>query len=281
MSTEKEQTEEPPPVAAVPRTSWVTDRLTGQDVARVAAIARHYGRRADRHLAARRGHGRVAGPTKIRETRVPKGTVGVLFPRHLPLCLGGDDVLRARLGEAGPPAGVWGGAADDGAAGTSLGNAGGFVCFTGPTATGCDVAERAARRLVQATAALRPSGYYASDHGSLVSPARHATVGAQGGDACVQGASVLTGRRALPRVGPLFHAPPVQQGVTPAGLLHTGAINVNVNDRATEAGMGGMDGSRLGRRPGAEGIRKYTENRTVVPHRTDSRPAPCRRPGVR
>ncbi|MEV6201899.1 hypothetical protein AB0M64_18260 [Streptomyces sp. NPDC051771] len=212
MSTEKEQTTEPPPpVAAAPRPSRVTDRLTGQDVARVVAVARHYGRRADRHLAARRGRRRVGGPARVREARVPRGTVGAPFPRNHPLCLGGGDVLQARLDEAEPPAGVRHGAADDGAAGTSLGNAGDFVCFTRPAVTGRDVAERAARRLVGSSLELgcsqrpvvraevydlfrdrlvretkaprpgRPCDSYASDHGSLVSPARLATVGAQAG----------------------------------------------------------------------------------------------------
>lgn len=212
MSTEKEQTTEPPPpVAAAPRPSWMTDRPTGQDVARFAAVARPYGRRADRHPAARRGRRRVAGPTKAREARVPKGTVDTLFPRNLPLCLGGGDVLRARLDEAEPPAGVRRGAADDGAADTSPGNAGDFVRFTRPAVTGRDVAERAARRLVGSSLELgcgqrlvvraevhdlfrdrlvraseaprpgRPCDSCASDHGSPVSPARLDTVGPQTG----------------------------------------------------------------------------------------------------
>lgn len=51
------------------------------------------------------------------------------------------------------------------------------------------------------------------------------------------------------------------------------AGSVNINDGAAaaagsiEAGMGGMGDSGLGRRHGAEGIRKYTESQTVATQR--------------
>ncbi|MGX1673537.1 aldehyde dehydrogenase family protein [Streptomyces sp. NPDC055400] len=51
------------------------------------------------------------------------------------------------------------------------------------------------------------------------------------------------------------------------------AGTVNINDGAAaaagsvEAGMGGMGDSGLGRRHGAEGIRKYTESRTIATQR--------------
>jgi succinate-semialdehyde dehydrogenase/glutarate-semialdehyde dehydrogenase len=51
------------------------------------------------------------------------------------------------------------------------------------------------------------------------------------------------------------------------------AGSVNINDGASlaagtiEAGMGGMGDSGLGRRHGAEGIRKYTESQTIAASR--------------
>ncbi|MDI3408126.1 succinic semialdehyde dehydrogenase [Streptomyces cavernicola] len=144
-----------------------------QEVAQVAAIARHYARCAPRHLAARRVRGMVPGLTKVREERVPKGVVGVISPWNYPLYLGVGDALpallagnavvskadeqtaltllwtRALMAEAGLPADLWRIVTGPGpVVGTALVDAVDFVCFTGSTATGRTVAERAARRLV-------------------------------------------------------------------------------------------------------------------------------------
>ncbi|MFF4170720.1 succinic semialdehyde dehydrogenase [Streptomyces sp. NPDC001744] len=144
-----------------------------QEVAQVATLARHYARRAARYLSPRRVRGMVPGLTRVRETRVPKGVVGVVSPWNYPLYLGVGDVLpallagnavvskadeqtaltvlwtRALLDEAGLPPGVWRVVAGDGAVvGTALVDSVDFVCFTGSTATGRGVAERAARRLI-------------------------------------------------------------------------------------------------------------------------------------
>ncbi|MFE6889086.1 succinic semialdehyde dehydrogenase [Streptomyces sp. NPDC057694] len=379
------------------------------EVAQVAAIARHYARRARHYLAPRRVRGMVPGLTKVSEVRVPKGVVGIVSPWNYPLYLGVGDVLPALLAgnavvskadeqtpltllwtrdlmaEAGLPAGLWQVVAGPGAeVGTALTDAVDFVCFTGSTATGRTVAERAARRLVGAslelggknplivradadlaaaaagtvTAAFTNTGQmcihvervyvheqvhdafrtelvratqalrlgaaydYAADIGSLTSTARLAAVAAHVDEAVAKGASVLTGGRARPDIGPLFYEPTVLEGVThemavcgqetfgpvlslyavgsdseAVGLANQGnyglsasiwskdtreagrmaarirAGSVNINDGAAaaagsiEAGMGGMGDSGLGRRHGAEGIRKYTETQTIATQR--------------
>ncbi|WP_329567122.1 succinic semialdehyde dehydrogenase [Streptomyces sp. NBC_01361] len=380
-----------------------------QEVAQVAAIARHYARRARHYLAPHHVRGMVPGLTKVREVRVPKGVVGVISPWNYPLYLGVGDVLpalmagnaviskadsqtaltmlwtRALMAEAGLPTGLWQIVAGPGAVvGTALVDAVDFVCFTGSTATGRTVAERAARRLVgaslelggknplivredadvaaaaagtvvaafantgqmcihiervyvhekvyeafrtelvRATLALRlgRSYDYSVDIGSLTSAAQLAAVEAHVDGAVAEGATVLAGGRARPDIGPLFYEPTVLEGVTPemavcdeetfgpvlslyvygadseaVGLANQGtyglsasiwskdsreagrmavrirAGSVNINDGAAaaagsiEAGMGGMGDSGLGRRHGAEGIRKYTESQTVATQR--------------
>ncbi|MGW6054229.1 succinic semialdehyde dehydrogenase [Streptomyces sp. NPDC055189] len=144
-----------------------------QEVAQVAAIARHYARRAARYLAPRRVRGMVPGLTKVNEVRVPKGVVGIISPWNYPLYLGVGDVLpallagnavvskadsqtaltllwtRALLHEAGLPADLWQIVVGDGqVVGTAVTDAADFVSFTGSTTTGRTVAQRAAQRLV-------------------------------------------------------------------------------------------------------------------------------------
>ncbi|WP_338702596.1 succinic semialdehyde dehydrogenase [Streptomyces sp. Q6] len=150
-----------------------------QEVAQVATIARHYARRARHYLAPRRVRGMVPGLTRVQEVRVPKGVVGVISPWNYPLYLGVGDVLpallagnavvskadsqtaltllwtRALMAEAGLPAQLWQIVTGSGAVvGTALVDSVDFVCFTGSTATGRAVAERAARRLVGASLEL-------------------------------------------------------------------------------------------------------------------------------
>ncbi|MFB7993335.1 succinic semialdehyde dehydrogenase [Streptomyces sp. NPDC056002] len=380
-----------------------------QEVAQVAAIARHYARRARHYLAPHHVRGMVPGLTKVKEVRVPKGVVGVISPWNYPLYLGVGDVLpallagnaviskadsqtaltmlwtRALMAEAGLPADLWQIVAGPGAVvGTALVDAVDFVCFTGSTATGRTVAERAAKRLVGASlelggknplivredadvpsaaagtvvAAFANTGQmcihiervyvhekvydafraelvratqaltlgrsydYSADIGSLTSAAQLAAVEAHVDGAVAKGATVLAGGRARPDIGPLFYEPTVLEGVTSemavcdeetfgpvlslyaygadneaVGLANQGtyglsasiwskdsreagrmaarirAGSVNINDGAAaaagsiEAGMGGMGESGLGRRHGAEGIRKYTENQTIATQR--------------
>jgi succinate-semialdehyde dehydrogenase/glutarate-semialdehyde dehydrogenase len=56
-----------------------------------------------------------------------------------------------------------------------------------------------------------------------------------------------------------------------AGGIRAGSVNINDGAAAAagsvEAGMGGMGDSGLGRRHGAEGIRKYTESQTIATQR--------------
>ncbi|RFU83991.1 succinate-semialdehyde dehydrogenase (NADP(+)) [Streptomyces triticagri] len=380
-----------------------------QEVAQVAALARHYARRAPHYLADRRVRGMVPGLTKTREVRVPKGVVGVISPWNYPLYLGVGDVLPALLAgnavvsgadpqtvltllwtrdlliEAGLEGGLWRIVTGPGpVVGTALVDSVDYVCFTGSTATGRTVAERAARRLVGASlelggknpllvredadiaaaatgtaaAAFANAGQmcihiervlvhekvydafrealvreteklrlgtsydYTPDLGSLTSAARLATVRAHVDDAVAQGAKVLTGGRTRPDIGPLCYEPTVLEGVTDrmavcrdetfgpvvslysygtddeaVALANQGSYglsasiwskdtreaarmarriragSVNINDGAAaaagsiEAGMGGMGDSGLGRRHGAEGIRKYTETQTVATQR--------------
>lgn len=380
-----------------------------QEVAQVAAIARHYARRARHYLAPHHVRGMVPGLTKVKEVRVPKGLVGVISPWNYPLYLGVGDVLpallagnavvskadaqtaltmlwtRALMAEAGLPADLWQIVAGPGAVvGTALVDAVDFVCFTGSTATGRTVAERAARRLVgvslelggknplivredadiaaaaagtvaaafantgqmcihierayvhekvydafrtelvRATRALRlgHSYDYAVDIGPLTSTTQLAAVEAHVDGAVAKGATVLVGGRARPDIGPLCYEPTVLEDVTRemavfgdetfgpvlslyaygtdgeavdlanqgtyglsasiwskdtreagrmAGRIRAGAVNVNDGAAAAagsiEAGMGGMGDSGLGRRHGAEGIRKYTESQTVATQR--------------
>ncbi|MGW4386483.1 succinic semialdehyde dehydrogenase [Streptomyces sp. NPDC004685] len=380
-----------------------------QEVAQVAAIARHYARRARHYLAPHHVRGMVPGLTKVKEVRVPEGVVGVISPWNYPLYLGVGDVLpallagnaviskadsqtaltmlwtRALMAEAGLPADLWQIVAGTGAVvGTALVDAVDFVCFTGSTATGRTVAERAAKRLVgvslelggknplivredadvaaaaagtvvaafantgqmcihiervyvhekvydafraelvRATQALKlgRSYDYSADIGSLTSAAQLAAVEAHVEGAVAKGATVLAGGRARPDIGPLFYEPTVLEGVTPemavcdeetfgpvlslyaygadseaVGLANQGTYglsasiwskdsreagrmaarirsgSVNINDGAAaaagsiEAGMGGMGDSGLGRRHGAEGIRKYTESQTIATQR--------------
>ncbi|MFJ4378154.1 succinic semialdehyde dehydrogenase [Streptomyces albidoflavus] len=380
-----------------------------QEVAQVAALARHYARRGARYLAPRRVRGMIPGLTRIEQRRVPRGVVGVVSPWNYPLYLGVGDVLpallagngvvskadpqaaltmlwtRSLLHEAGLPDQLWRIVTGDGpVVGTALTDSVDFVCFTGSTTTGRTVAERAARRLtgvslelggknplivredadlpaaaagtavaafantgqmcihvervyvqekvyeafrdelVRVTASLRlgTSYDYEADLGSLVSPAQLAAVRAHVEDAVAKGATVLTGGRTRPDIGPLFHEPTVLEGVTPdmdvhaqetfgpvvslyayatdeealalanegsyglsasiwskdtrqaarmAGLIRAGSVNVNDGAAAAagsvEAEMGGMGDSGLGRRHGAEGIRKYTQAQTVAVQR--------------
>ncbi|QUQ64314.1 succinic semialdehyde dehydrogenase [Kutzneria sp. CA-103260] len=150
-----------------------------QEVAQVAAIARHYARRARRYLATRHVRGMVPGLTKVKETRVPKGVVGIVSPWNYPLYLGVGDVLpallagnavvskadsqtaltmlwtRALVAEAGLPPDLWQIVTGSGSVvGTALVDAVDFVGFTGSTATGRTVAARAAGRLVGASLEL-------------------------------------------------------------------------------------------------------------------------------
>lgn len=144
-----------------------------EEVVDVALNARHYARTARRDLAPARRAGLVPVLSQVRELRHPKGVVGIVSPWNYPLTLAVSDALpafvagnavvhkpdtqtaltaawvRALAVEAGLPAAVWQVVLGDGQTiGRAVVDGGDFVCFTGSTAVGREVAERCGRRLV-------------------------------------------------------------------------------------------------------------------------------------
>ncbi len=153
-----------------------TGKTRGQafeEVFQAATATRYAALAARRTLSPKR---RRAGIPVVMSTGVryePKGIVGVITPWNYPLSLAvmdiapalasgngvvqkADDqaalsVLLARRAfvDAGVPAALWGVVAGPGAEiGTAVVDAADYVCFTGSTATGKVVAERAAQRLI-------------------------------------------------------------------------------------------------------------------------------------
>lgn len=380
-----------------------------QEIAQVATIARHYARRAHQYLADNPVRGMVPVLTKVTEVRVPKGVVGIISPWNYPLYLGVGDVIpallagntvvskadsqtpltllwtRALMIEAGLPASAWKVVTGPGSVvGNALIENVDYICFTGSTATGRSVGERAGRRLIGASlelggknplivrsdadikkaavgtvaAAFSNTGQmcisiervyvhtdvydafkaelvaqteaqaigqtydYSVDLGSLTSQAQLDAVVAHVEDARAKGATVVSGGRARPEIGPLCYEPTILEGVTDemgvcseetfgpvislypfatdneavelanrgsyglsasiwskdagraatlAQRIRSGSVSINDGAAAAagsiEAGMGGMGESGLGRRHGAEGIRKYTESQTIATQR--------------
>lgn len=144
-----------------------------EEVADLALIARHYGRRAARYLAPQRVVGLVPGLTGVTVHRHPRGVVGVISPWNYPLNLSAGEALPALaagnavvlrpdqqttltalwavdlLREAGLPAGVVQVVSGPGPEiGGALVDLVDHVVLTGSTATGRVVAQAAARRLV-------------------------------------------------------------------------------------------------------------------------------------
>jgi succinate-semialdehyde dehydrogenase/glutarate-semialdehyde dehydrogenase len=150
-----------------------------QEIAQVATIARHYARKAGSYLSDHSVRGLVPGLTKVKEVRIPKGVVGIISPWNYPLYLGVGDVIpallagntvvskadsqtpltmlwtRALMAEAGLPADHWQIVTGPGSVvGSALIDAVDYICFTGSTATGRSVGERAGRRLIGASLEL-------------------------------------------------------------------------------------------------------------------------------
>lgn len=159
-----------------------TGKTRGQafeEVFQAATVTRYYGLTAERVLRTR---SRRAGIPAIMRTRVgyrPKGVVGVITPWNYPLALSVMDVIPALAAgnavvqkaddqgalsvlasrrafiEAGVPAALWAVVAGDGAEiGNAVVDCADYVCFTGSTATGTRVGERAMSRLVGASLEL-------------------------------------------------------------------------------------------------------------------------------
>jgi succinate-semialdehyde dehydrogenase / glutarate-semialdehyde dehydrogenase len=272
-----------------------------EELVDVALTARHYARTGRRYLAPVRHGGLVPMLSSARELHHPKGVVGIVSPWNYPLTLAVTDAIpafvagnavvhkpdtqtaltalwiRALAVEAGLPADLWQVVVGDGpVVGRAVVDGGDFVCFTGSTPVGREVAERCARRLVgcslelggknpmlvladadldrAAEGAVRDcfsnAGQlcismervyavegvhdafldrfvarvralrlgsdltYGPDLGSLISVAQLARVSAHVDDAVAKGATVLTGGRVRPDLGPWFYEPTVLTGVT-------------------------------------------------------------------
>lgn len=150
-----------------------------QEVLQVANLARHYARHGETYLRTKKVRAAVPVVTSAKEVRVPKGVVGFISPWNYPLYLGVGDLLpavlagntavgkadpqaplsmlwaRALMAEAGMPEHVWGVVAGDGPTlGEALIDHVDYLCFTGSTATGRVVAQRAAGRLIGASLEL-------------------------------------------------------------------------------------------------------------------------------
>ncbi|MEZ0579434.1 succinic semialdehyde dehydrogenase [Nocardioides sp. MH1] len=150
-----------------------------QEVLQVGNLARHYARHGAKYVADTKVRSAVPLVTSAREVRVPKGVVGIISPWNYPLYLGvgdaipallaGNSVLgkadpqtpltllwtRALMAEAGLPEHVWQVVAGPGAAvGEAVVDNVDYVAFTGSTATGRQVAQRAAGRLIGASLEL-------------------------------------------------------------------------------------------------------------------------------
>ncbi|MDH2413668.1 succinic semialdehyde dehydrogenase [Nocardioides sp. CER19] len=150
-----------------------------QEVLQVGNLARHYARHGRAYLEDRKVRPAIPLATSAREVRVPKGVVGIISPWNYPLYLGVGDLLpalvagntvvgkadpqtpltllwaRALMAEAGLPEDAWKVVAGPGAeVGEALVDHVDYIAFTGSTATGRLVAERAARRLIGASLEL-------------------------------------------------------------------------------------------------------------------------------
>jgi succinate-semialdehyde dehydrogenase/glutarate-semialdehyde dehydrogenase len=144
-----------------------------EEVQEVAIAARHYGRKASAYLATKRHTGAIPVLTKVSELRRPKGVVGLIAPWNYPLVLSAADALpafvagnavvmkpdtetaltvlwaRDLLIEAGLPEALLQIVLGEGPViGPAVVEHADYVAFTGSTATGRDVAQRAAARLI-------------------------------------------------------------------------------------------------------------------------------------
>jgi succinate-semialdehyde dehydrogenase/glutarate-semialdehyde dehydrogenase len=144
-----------------------------EEVAHVAMTSRFYARLAHEHLDPGRRRGIFPLLTRVDVRREPKGVVGVISPWNYPLTMAISDALPALLAgnailhkpdlqtplsalyaidllvEAGLPADVWQVVhGEGGVVGPAVVDNADYVCFTGSTATGREVALRAAARLI-------------------------------------------------------------------------------------------------------------------------------------
>ncbi|HET6672990.1 MAG TPA: succinic semialdehyde dehydrogenase [Agromyces sp.] len=150
-----------------------------EEVYQAASVTRYNALTARRVLSAERRHAGVPVATTTFVRYRPKGVAGVITPWNYALCLAAMDVipalaagcavvqkaddqgaltilaLRRAFIDAGVPEALWavvtGPASEVGEALTDVAD---YICFTGSTATGRTIAEKAARRLVGASLEL-------------------------------------------------------------------------------------------------------------------------------
>ena len=105
----------------------------------------------------------------------------------------------------------------EGAVRACFSNAGQLCVSTERMFVADQVYDRFKEKFVAATRAMRLSAglEWGSDMGSLISQSQLDTVTAHVDDAVAQGATVLTGGKARPDLGPYFYEPTILEGVTP------------------------------------------------------------------
>ncbi|WP_249666278.1 succinic semialdehyde dehydrogenase [Nocardioides faecalis] len=264
-------------------------------------VMSYYIRRAEKLLKPKKHAGPVPVVSGATEVRVPKGVVGIIAPWNFPFATGLSDAIPALIAgnavvvkpdnktalsplfgislleEAGLPKGLFQVVCGEGPdVGPTLIDNADYVMFTGSTATGRVIGERAGRNLIGACLELGgknpmivlddvpveewvesasfgvfgntgqicmhieriylPESRYdelkaafveraanlkigaaydfGPEIGSLVSPDHCERVAAHVEDAVAKGATVLTGGRARPDIGPAFFEPTVLEGVT-------------------------------------------------------------------
>jgi succinate-semialdehyde dehydrogenase / glutarate-semialdehyde dehydrogenase len=286
-------------------------RMAIEETCDPVMVMSHYLKRAPRLLKDVRRGGPVPFVSSSTEIRRPKGVIGIIAPWNFPFATGISDSISAlmagngivlkpdnktalsplygvqMLEEAGLPKGLFQVVCGEGPdVGPPLIDHANYVMFTGSTATGRVIGERAGRnligaclelggknpmivlpdadpdevtqalmfgafgntgqicmhiervylpaaqyddykaRLVAATEALTVKATYdfSADVGSLVSPDHMDRVKSHVEDAVAKGATVLTGGRSRPDLGPAFFEPTILEGVTTdmlAGVTET------------------------------------------------------------
>lgn len=276
-------------------------RMAIEETCDPVMVMSHYLKRAPKLLAPVKRGGPVPFLSSSTEIRQPKGVVGIIAPWNFPFATGISDSISAlmagnaivlkpdnktalsplygieMLEEAGLPKGLFQVVCGEGPdVGPTLIDNANYVMFTGSTATGRVIGERAGRNLigcclelggknpmivledadldevvqgalfgafgntgqicmhiermylpasryaefrdkfVAATEALTIGASYdfGPDMGSLVSPDHKDRVASHVEDAVAKGATVVTGGRARPDLGPAFFEPTILEGVT-------------------------------------------------------------------
>jgi len=276
-------------------------RMAFEESLDVPLVTGHYLKRAPKLLAPKRHAGPVPVVSSSLEIRQPKGVVGIIAPWNFPFVTGISDAVPALMAgngvvvkpdnktalsplygvrlleEAGLPKGLFQVVCGEGPdVGPTLIDHANYVMFTGSTATGRAIGERAGRnligcclelggknpmivlpdanlddvvkgalfgafgntgqicmhiermyvhesiyddfrdRFVAATQALRVAAAYdfGPEVGSLVSVEHKERVAGHVADAVAKGATVLTGGRERPDLGPAFFEPTILEGVT-------------------------------------------------------------------